>query len=125
MNWFEIERKLRDRGYKEYKPSLSDPEIVVARFQARFDDNDGKKFYINVLKYDMSFIPTNQRPAGWQQFSYEYDIHMDVPVGQDDTGDVKYKTIRLHFHSDWNVEEVEAFADNFFKREKADYSERW
>ena len=41
---------LLERGYKQYKPTQFDNESVVARFQKRFDDDFGKKYFIDVLK---------------------------------------------------------------------------
>ena len=45
---------LEDRGYKRYSPSVIDGEGVTDCFQKRFDDEKGKKYFINVKRWDFS-----------------------------------------------------------------------
>ena len=46
---------LIEQGYKKYEPTRFDNESVVARFQKRFDDDFGKKYFIDVLKWSNDY----------------------------------------------------------------------
>ena len=108
---------LLERGYKQYEPSPLDDNLVVANFQKRFDDNYGKKYFINVLKWSHDYIPVNHRDKYWTPFSYTYEIYFTMFEG---------KSLKLDFFSsDWALEEVEEFIENFFNTMKPDYYETW
>ncbi len=109
---------LIERGYKKYPPVTAFyDKYIVAMFQKRFDDNFGKKYFINVLKWSHDFIPAERRDEWWEPFSYEYEVSMTM--FEDDKG------IDLKFHSSWAVEEVENFVEDFFKKMKPNYYEDW
>jgi hypothetical protein len=111
----DMDKYLIDRGYAEYPPSSIDSRIVVAMFQKRFDDKFGKKYFINVKKNTQDFIPAHQRGDWWEPFSYTYEVQ--ISIGEDD------KTINLEFFSNWNVESVEQFMEEFFNKMKPNYYE--
>ena len=52
---------LVEHGYVKYNPTFFDNESVVARFQKRFDDDFGKKYFINVLKWSQEYVPVERR----------------------------------------------------------------
>lgn len=108
---------LIDRGYVEYPPSAIDSNIVVAMFQKRFDDQYGKKYFINVKKNSQDFIPLNQRGSWWKPFSYTYEVQ--ISMGEND------KTIDMEFFSNWTIDEVEQFMEKLFATMQPNYYELW
>ena len=106
-----------EKGYKQYSPIQFDNEHIVARFQKRFDDEYGKKYFINVLKWSHSFIPVERRDEYWQPYGYEDEVQVSMYDEQN--------TIDLHFHSDWTLDKVEEFMAEFFEKMCVDYYELW
>lgn len=107
-----------ERGYRKFNPiPRIDNEHVVARFQKRFDDDFGKKYFINVVKWDNSYIPETHRGNWYKLYSYEYDTQFSI--GKDDNA------LDMTFHSSWTLEQVEDFIESFFKRMKPNYYEDW
>ena len=105
------------RGYWRYDPTPFDIDAVVDRFQKRFDDSVGKKYFINVIRYSNDYIPKDKRDKWWTPFSYEYEIQV--------TTFKKESPINLHFFANWTIEEVEKFADELFEKMHLNYYERW
>lgn len=109
---------LLERGYKEYKPTpYLDNDSIVAKFQKRFDDDFGKKYFIDISKWSHDYVPTWRRDKWWEPFSYEYDLY--VTMFEED------KPIYLKFGTSWTLEEVENFAENFFNKMELNYYESW
>jgi hypothetical protein len=104
-------------GYKQYAPTGLDHEIVVSRFQKRFDDQYGKKYFIDVLKNSQDFIPECQRGDWWTPYKYTYEVQV--------TFDASEKAINLEFFSDWSIEQVEEFMEKFFNIMEPNYYESW
>ena len=104
-------------GYKQYPPSAVDSDIVVALFQKRFDDEHGKKYFINVKKNDMSFVPETHRGSYWKPFNYDYEVQ--VTFGEDE------RTVNMEMFSGWTIEQVEEFLEDFFDKMKPNYDELW
>lgn len=69
---------LLQHGYVKYNPTPFDNKLVVARFQKRFDDEYGKKYFIDVLKWSNEFIPVNTRDKQWQPFIYCYKTQITM-----------------------------------------------
>ena len=111
------DKYLIERGYKEYPPTPLDNESIVAIFQKRFDDNVGKKYFINVIKWSNDYFPITHRNEYWTPFDYEYEVHI--------TMDGKEDALDLNFHSSWTLEKVESFMEEFFKKMKPNYYETW
>lgn len=109
---------LLERGYKQYPTTpVLDSDSIVAKFQKRFDDNFGKKYFIDVAKWSHDYVPVSRRDKWWKPFSYEY--HLYVTMFEDE------KPIYLQFGTSWTIEEVEEFAEDFFEKMKANYYESW
>lgn len=106
---------LIEKGYYRYDPTPFDVDAVVDRFQKRFDDDLGKKYFINVVRYSNDYIPEDRRGEWWTPFSYEYEVQVEK----------EEKPINLHFFANWTLEDVEAFINDFFEKMHLDYYERW
>lgn len=110
------DRYLLERGYKEYNPTRFDNNSIVARFQKRFDDDFGKKYFINVAKWSNDYVPENRRNEWWEPFSYEYEVQVEMHDGD---------ALNLNFFSSWSIEQVENFMEEFFDKMKPNYYESW
>lgn len=109
---------LLERGYKQYNPTpVIDNESIVAKFQKRFDDDLGKKYFIDVAKWSHDYVPEYRRDKWWKPFSYAY--HLYVTMFEEE------KPIFFEFGTSWAIEEVESFAEEFFNKMKPNYYERW
>ena len=106
-----------EKGYQRYSPIPYDDENIVARFQKRFDDEYGKKYFINVLKWSNNFIPLERRDRWWKSYSYEYEVQISMYDEQN--------AIDLHFYSDWDLDQVEKFMADFFEKMCVNYYESW
>ena len=108
---------LIERGYKKYEPTRFDNESVVARFQKRFDDDFGKKYFIDVLKWSQDYVPVDRRDKWWKPFTYHYETQ--VTMFED------AKALNLEFFSDWTLEEVEKYMEDLFNKMNLNYYETW
>lgn len=110
---------LLERGYKEYLPTpVFDNESIVKKFQKRFDDDFGKKYFIDVAKWSHDYVPVHRRDKWWIPFSYEYHLYVSM-FGEEE------KPIYLQFGTSWTLEEVEKFAEDFFDKMEPNYYESW
>ena len=106
-----------EKGYKQYNPTHYDNEHIIARFQKRFDDEYGKKYFINVLKWSNGFVPIAHRDEYWKPYAYEYEVQ--VTMYEEDN------TMNLHFYTHWTLDRVEEFMAEFFEKMCPNYYELW
>ena len=110
---------LLERGYKEYPPNpVLDNESIVKKFQKRFDDDFGKKYFIDVAKWSHDYVPVWRRDKWWTPFSYAYHLYVSMFEEEE-------KPIYLEFGTSWTLEEVEKFAEDFFNKMEPNYYESW
>lgn len=105
------------KGYHQYKPTPFDNESVVARFQKRFDDDFGKKYFIDVIKWSNDYVPEHRRDKWWKPFTYCYETQFNFSE--------EANSLNLEFFSSWTLEEVENFMEDFFEKMKPNYYETW
>lgn len=103
-------------GYKEYEPTKFDNDSIITRFQKRFDDDFGKKYFINVVKWSNYYVPESRRDKWWKAYSYEYEVQVEM---RDEN------PLNLCFFSSWTIEKVEEFMETFFEKMKPNYYESW
>lgn len=108
---------LLERGYTKYNPTPFDNDSVVARFQKRFDDEFGKKYFIDVLKWSQEYVPVERRDKWWKPFTYHYETQITMFEDQ--------KPLNFEFFSDWTLEEVEQFMEDLFEKMQPNYYESW
>lgn len=112
------DKYLLDHGYKQYPPNpVLDNNSIVANFQKRFDDDFGKKYFIDVAKWSNDYVPVDRRDKWWKPFNYDY--HLCVTMSEEEN------PIFLEFGTSWTLENVEKFAEDFFEKMKPNYYESW
>lgn len=105
---------LLDKGFKQFPPSWLDSDNVETCFQKRYDDDDGKKYFITIRKWKEWIHPTTHEkhpPA------YEFMVQLY----QKDT----HNALDLTFHDDWFLEDVEKYLETLFETEMFDYYEKF
>lgn len=109
---------LLERGYKQYPPTpVLDNDSIVAKFQKRFDDDFGKKYFVDVAKWSNDYVPVNRRDEWWRPFTYVCHIYYTMFKEE--------KPIFIELGSSWTLEEAEKFAENFFEKMHPNYYETW
>lgn len=108
----DVENKLIKKGYKEYPKGVFAPYGVIRFFQKRFDDDIGKKYFINVNEWDIGFPNGKGIMNG---YSYEVQLYSKNA----------HAAIDLTFHSEWDIDEVEKYVDELFSNGKFDYYEEF
>jgi len=81
-----LKDQLLEAGYKEYKPSSISSTYVTNCYQKCYADSNGKKYFINVDKYDG--IPIS-KPNG-----FEYSFNMQTETF---SGSIEIKTVQWFF----------------------------
>lgn len=108
---------IKEHGFKEYNPTRFDNDSVILKFQKRYDDDFGKKYFINILKWDNSYVPADRRDKWWRPYSYTYETQ--ITMFKD------CKALNFEFFSDWTLEQVENFMEDLFEKMKVNYYESW
>lgn len=103
-----------NKGYKQYNPTKFHSEYTTKCFQKRFDDDIGKKYFIDINKYSWNgLIPKNAE----ENYTHEYE----VKLYKKDTHDA----LNITFHCNWKLEDVEIFIEKLFQTNQLDYYEKW
>lgn len=106
-----------ERGYTEYSSGRFDTSYTLSNFQKRFDDESGKKYFIDVHKCSNDFMSDYDKQQDWYyQYSYEYSCQL-YKKGS-------HASLNMLFFSDWNLEDVENFVESLFATGQLDYYER-
>lgn len=102
------------KGYHEYKPTHFDSPGVEKRFQKRFDDDKGKKYFIDIKKWE----PITHPHTG-EVFDLGYEC--ETQMYKKDTHDA----VNFDFLSSWDLDSVEEFMEKQFATGMFDYYEVW
>lgn len=100
---------LMSKGYREYKPISIDH--CDKRYQKRFDDEVGKKYYIDIEMYDFSKYGKTNNPI---QYQPEINLNQENGIG----------SIRITFWND-DIDEIEKWCENYWQSGDWDYYEKW
>lgn len=106
----DILKTMTDRGYKEFEPTRFHSAGIRRCFQKRFDDDTGKRYFIDVHEWEPFSGCENVVP-------YEYEIQLY----QKGT----HNPINLLFFAGWDLDSVEEHVKNMFESGMYDYYERW
>ena len=98
---------IRKAGYKEYEPSIIDSDMISKCFQKCFSDDIGKRYYIDIKKWDWSNIRAD---IG---VKYEFEVQMCI----------NEKPINFTLFNGWDVEEVEDYINRLWSTGEYDYYE--
>ena len=94
------DKELIALGFKEYPPTRFDSDGIEGCFQKRYDDDKGKKYFININKWKEWRHPhTNEVEPP----NYEYTSQLYKKNGHD--------PLNLLFHSSWTLEDVEKYME--------------
>lgn len=107
-----IDNDIINAGYKEFEPSPFHNKGVSKCFQKRFDDDVGKKYFIDINKWEFPPHPYTKDPI---PTSYEFEAFL----GKDDN------PIQLVLYSGWDMDKAENFIEEVWKKMGLDYYERW
>ena len=107
------DKELIERGYKEYPPTAIHSRGIEKCFQKRFDDKDGKKYFIDVNKWSPWTHPHTNEVWG-PNYEYETQLYQKGT----------HNAVNLTFHSSWNIEDVEKMVETIFQNGMEHY-ERW
>lgn len=107
-----------NRGYKKYDRSRIDTVSVLYHFQKRFDDEIGKKYFIDINKHSNEWMSEYDKRRDWYKpYSYTYSCQLYEKE--------THAPINLEFFSDWSIERVESFVERLFQNGELDYYEKW
>lgn len=105
---------LMERGYHRYPPE-PDERFVTDRFQKRFDDKIGKKYFIDAIKYEAFVHPYTKEvsPPNYEFMVYFIDAKTEGAV-------------RILLYAGWDdIEEVEKRVEQLFQTGLFAYYEKW
>lgn len=106
----DYEKRLIEKGYKEFKPEPFKSLSISTGYQKRFDDKIGKKYFISIYKWKSWVHPTTQEVI---PESYEYEIQFTRGG----------KALDLLFHSSWDIDDVEHQVEFLWETGYYDYYE--
>lgn len=106
------DREIIDKGYKEFKPDPIHYKGIMKCFQKRFDDDIGKKYFININKWDWTDYDIMP-----QDCTYEFEVQL-YSKG-------KHNPINLKFFNGWDIDSVEEHMNNIWNSNIYDYYEEW
>ena len=100
-------------GYKEYQPTKFDHSHIEKCFQKRFDDENGKKYFIDIKKWgEMTHPYTGETWPPSYEFHVQLCNHDDEPVN-------------MEFFSGWSIDKVEQYVEALFQTGLFKHYERW
>jgi len=106
-----MDKNLLEKGYLEFEPSKIDSDFVETCFQKRFDDDQGKKYFITIKKINFSAI----FPEDFPKYKYEFNVQLYQKY--------THYPINLTFFDGWDVEQVEKYMEKIWNSEEYDYYE--
>lgn len=105
-------------GYKKYDKSQFDSDITIYNFQKRFDDEKGKKYFIDVHKVSNEWFSVSEKnKERYVSYSYTYSCQL-YKKGT-------HAPVNMEFFSDWTIDQVEEFVEKLFQNGELDYYEEW
>lgn len=108
-----------ERGYHKYdRTDFQRGELYLYNFQKRFDDDKGKKYFIDVHKISHEWMREWDKQQPWYTpYSYTYSCQLY----KKDTR----APVDMEFFSDWTIEQVEEFVERLFQNGELDYYEKY
>lgn len=108
----EIRKFFTDKGFKEFTPpDFRSYDGVTTMFQKRYDDDLGKKYFIDVKIWDWT---------GTYKIPENYSVEFEGQYYQKDT----HNAVNFTF-IDWKLEDVESWLDKLFEVGLIEHYELW
>ena len=105
-----FDEELKERGYVEFKPGPLDHSEIETKFQKRFEDEIGKKYFITVDKWRALTHPhTGEKFDPGYKFTTQFTF-----CG---------KPVNINCFSGWNIEEAENKIEEMWQKCMFDYYE--
>ena len=108
------DEKILQAGYVEYTPPPINNEYVTKFFQKCFSDDMGKKYYIDIKRWDFPPHPYTSDPI---PTSYEFEVQFN-------TEDDRVMDLTL-FSRGWTIENAEEFVEEMWQKMNLRYYEKW
>lgn len=108
------DERIRQAGYTEYAPPPIDNECVTKFFQKCFKDDVGKKYYINIKRWD---FPSHLYTGESIPTPYEFEVQFN-------TKDDRVMNLILFSHG-WTIKNAEEFIEEMWQRMNLRYDEKW
>lgn len=110
-----------DRGYRRYDISEKSRDLnKLADFllQKRFDDENGKKYYITVYTYDRDKYPQHAREhvKDLPRYGYMPSVHFSLRDGQ--------PFFNIEMNAPRSIDEVESYFERFWEMLNRPYYEK-
>ena len=102
------DKEILENGYHEYEPTCFHSDGITKCFQKRFDDDIGKKYFIDIHKWDYDH-------GDYHHLSYEFSVQLHY----------NDKPIDLTLFNNWEIKDVEEWIEEVWKDMGCDYYERW
>ena len=108
------DKELLEKGYYQFEPSSLDNENIIACFQKCIKDEFGKKYFIDIKKWQGFKHPTTHELF---DPSYEFEVYFtdketDCPV-------------KILLYAGWSVDDVEDRAEKLWQTDLWKYYERY
>ena len=107
-----------ERGYYKYDRTPFQSDMIMYNFQKRFDDNKGKKYFIDIHKISNEWMTESCKQQEWYKpFQYDYSCQLYKKDS--------HAPVNMEFFSDWMIEQVEEFVERLFQNGELDYYEKY
>lgn len=108
------DKLFEESGYREYPKMSLDYETMEKHYQKRFDDELGKKYFINVDKFGRYFLPNGGQ---YVEECYEFNVQFKDKETN--------KPCNIKLFSGWTIEEAEKKVEEMWQSGLWGYYERW
>jgi len=115
------DQDLINRGFKQFEKASFEPYGIETKFQKRYDDEIGKRYFITVNKWRS--IVDSRTGMKWPP-NYEYEVYFEKHDG-DGKGGFGEKAIKILLYAGWGIDEVEEYVQKLFETGLFEYYEKW
>ena len=104
---------LEHKGYHEFSPSRFDSDGIDTKFQKRFDDENGKKYFITVDKWrEWTHPHTGETFPPAYEFNTQFTAPDDFPIN-------------VQCFAGCTIEQAEEMMEKIWQNCGMEYYERW
>lgn len=109
-------KELKNNGYNEFTPPdfMNKFKDLLHAFQKRFDDEIGKKFFIDIYIYNELIHPHTKESFG---FAVEASTQL--------TFTEKEYPVNIELFAGWDIKEIESKVQEIWEKCNANYYEKW